>query len=404
MTTLNEAFEEVLGDIVIDNRLVDAIFRYQSSFINRDAEHLAFFASNLIGVHVIRFRTSDAVRFFRDVLRTDYVEVERKLKTVTTIVQEYKVISDAMNLTLMYLIHRVATAKKLSDSARKRGAYDLALIFFYRCIAIRQSEYFHFPADPKIAQAAYAELSKKFLIKRLGTWRAVMEYRAKDLLDPKGLHYEKLVAFTDDTAVTYAISDSENRIRNLYKAYCAVFHQVREAGGRIESSSSTQIDLEGVEKLKERVKSVEQSINNLRLIIHDAPSFVKPDLVGVILSINTNTSQRMLVSTLTWMADHISQPKWHNKIDDYMKSVVIHSFHLVEEMDLQNTRDYPALLIALKNLYLSTRSQDRDLIRIRKLGEELIRAANGNMNSSLMMSTRTATILYITLRALSGSK
>lgn len=400
MTSLNDVFEEVLGDVVIDQKLVDAVFRYQTDFLNKDAEHLAFFGSNLIGVHAIRFRTSDAVKFFRDVLKMDYVTMERALKTVTTIVQEYKVTSDAMNLTLMYLIHRIGTAGKLSEKARKRGMYDTALIFFYRCIAIRQSEYFHFPADPKIAQAAYAALSNKFLIKKLGTWKAVMEYRATELLDPKGLHYTKLISFTDDMAVTYAISDSENRVRNLYKAYCAVFHKAHSEGDRIDSASATQLDLEGVEKLRERIHATEQGINYLRMTVHDRHSFVKMELIDVILKINTNTSQRMLTATLTWLSVHINDQKWHGKIDDYLRLIVIHSFHLLEEMDMKGLRDYPALLIALKNLYLSTRSQDRELLEIRKLGDSLLKAANGSMNNSLMMSTRTATILYITLFAM----
>ncbi len=400
MITLLDVFDKAFEELVIDKKLIERIYRYQVAFLNRDAEHLAFFGSNLIGVHVIRFRVADTLKFYREVVDVDYLSLERAVRTVTTIVHEYKISGDVLNLTLMYLIHRILSSQKLTQKDRERGAYDTALVFFYRCIAIRQSDYFHFPADPKVAQAAYARLSNKFLIKQLGSWRAVMEYRAKDLVDPKGLHYKNLVDYTNDQGVTYAISDGENRVREMYKAYYREFDAAHKQGQRIGSSSSTQIDMEGVETLKEKVKKTEQHIGYIRQAALDPASFVKADLVQAIVEINTNTSQRMLSSTLTWLSEHYNDSKWHGKIDDYLKLIIIHSFYLLEQSGASHFKDYPGLLLALKNLYLSTRSNDPELLKIRKLGDELIKAANGPVNSSLALATRTATILYITLRAI----
>lgn len=400
MITLLDVFDKAFEEVVIDKRLIDAIYKYQTEFLNRNSEHLAFFGSNLIGVHAIRFRTSDTLKFYNEVLDVDYAVLEKEVRTVTTIIHEFKISGDIMNLTMMYLIHRILGASKLSDAQRKRGIYDMALVFFYRCIAIRQSEYFHFPADPKIAQAAYASLSNKFLIKQLGNWKAVMEYRAKDLTDPKGLHYKALVTFTDDQHIVYAINDSENRIRDLYKNYYVAFNDAYKEGNRINSTSSTMVDVEGVEKLREKTKSTEQYVSYIRTAILDKHGFVRPELIEVIVNINTNTSARMLNATLCWLSDSYNDPKWHGKIDEFLRLVIIHSFHLLSEVDAQHSRDYPTLLMTLKNLYLSTRSSDTELMKIRKLGDELIKAANGKVNNSLAVSTRTAIILYTTLRAI----
>lgn len=399
MITLKEVFDEQFKDVVVDKSLIDAVYRYQVWFLNRNAEHLAFFGSNLIGVHVIRFRVVDMMKFFDEVVKVDYVSLEAAVSKVTTIRHEFKISSDVLNLTLMYLIHRLITSPKLSTTQRERGIYDTALVFFYRCIAIRQSDYFHFPADPKTAQAAYAELSNKFLIKQVGSWRGVMEYRAKDLVDPNGLHYTNLQLFTDDLKVVYAINDSENRIRDLYKNYCREFHLASQSGNKIATSSSTIIDVEGVEKVREKVKSTEQYVGYIRAAIIDKQSFVRPELVSVIIDINTNTSLRMLTATLSWFSDKYNDPLWHGKIDEYLRLIVIHSFHLLAEAGKSEMKDYPTLLTTLKNLYLSTRSSDTDLIKLRKIGDELIKAANGKMNNSLAKATRTSTILYITLRA-----
>lgn len=400
MTTLLDVLEEHFKDVKFDKAFSDRVYKYQVAFLNRDAEHLAFFGSNLIGVHAIRFRVADTLKFYQDVCDIDYYGLEKALRTVTTIVQEYKISSDPLNLTIMYCIHKVLNSPKLSQTQRERAAYDLGLVFFYRCIAIRQSDYFHFPADPKVAQAAFAELSKKILIKNLGTWRAVMEYRAKDLIDKKGLHYQNLVAFTDDSTIAYAISDSENRIRDLYKNYYKVFHKVNSEGNSIQVVSSTIIDGEGNEKLREKIKSTEQHISMLRQTILDKESFVRPELIKAIAEINSNSSYRMINFTIVWLCESYADPKWCKEIDEWLQLVVVHSFHLLNEASIKDTRDLPSVILTLKNLYLSTRSTDRDLESIRKTGDKFIKAANGKVNPSLSKATRTAIILYVALRSL----
>ena len=398
MTTLKEVFDDLTKEVTFDKGLLSRLYKYHTTFLNQSSEYLSFFASNLIGVHVVRFRVVDIQRFYHDVLGLDMTHVRREVLKVTTINHSYHITSDDMNLMLMYIIHRISTSMKLSESDRTRGVYDAALIFFYRCLVIRQSDYFHFPADKHIAQAAYAELSNKFLIKQLGNWKAVMDYRAKDLINPEGLHLKNLIVFEDDDLVTYAISDSENRVRELYKSYCKVFHQVYSSGDRISSTSATITDVEGVEKIRERVREVEQAIALIQNTLHDAKSFIKPELLKVIIEINTNTSQRMLMQVLSWLSENYMGRQWHAKIDEFVRLIVIHSYHLVAEMGEAEINDLPSVLVTLKNLYLSTRSADPELLKIRKLGEQLVKESAGKVNPSLEMATRTSVILYITLR------
>lgn len=396
--SLKQACDALCEDLVVDKDLLDRIYHYHTRFLTQSQEYLSFFASNLIGVHVVRFRVVDIQRFYQDVLKIDMAHARKELLKVTTIDHSYAISSDDMNLMLMYLIHRVRTSAKLSEAQRQRGIYDIALIFFYRCLVIRQSDYFHFPADQHIAQAAYAQLSNKFLIKQLGSWKAVMDYRAKALIEPEGLHLKNLTVFEDDDLITYAISDSENRVRELYKSYCKVFHQVYSAGDRIASTSATIVDMEGVEKIRERVREVEQAIALIQNTIHDQPSFVKEELLSVILEINSNSSQRMVRQCLTWLSDNYMGHQWHKKIDEFIRLIVIHSYHLVSDMGEAEMGDLPSVLVTLKNLYLSTRSTDPELTKIRKLGSELVKQAAGKVNPSLEMATRTSLILYITLR------
>lgn len=406
MLGLKQTFDEHFAHVKFDNKLAHAVYRYQLGYVNSSPEYFEFFGSNLLGVHVIRFKDSDVLRFFNDVLDVDYQALSEGIRKVDTINHEYKISGDILNLTLMYVIHRFLTAATLNDTQRHRGAYDTALIFFYRCVAAITSDWFRYPADPKIAQAAYAALSNKFLIKKLGSWSKVMDYRAEELLSKRGgIHLQNLINFTDDVAIVYAINDSQGRIKDLIKNYYSEFAKVHSEGQNIAVTTGTYLDADGEETIKEKTRSAESYVAYMLQAVVDEHTFIKDDLVGVISRINTNTSFRMVRSTLQWMHEHQNDQKYHKDITEFMSLVIVQSLHLIQyNMNARNLRDYPYILHNLKNLYLSTRTVDPEIEKIRDIGYKLIKAANGKGSKSLILSTRTSIILYVTLRALVGQQ
>lgn len=401
--TLKQVFDEHFAKTKFDGKFVKAIYQYQIGYVNRNPEHMEFFGSSLLGVHVVRFKDSDIAMLFDEVFDVDYHRLTSDIRKVPTIDHNFKVAGDVFNLTMMYVIHRCLTSPVLSDQQRHRAAYDSALIFFYRCIAAIQSYNFRYPADPRIAQAAYAKLSEKYLIKKLGTWHRVMDYRAEDLISKDSIHLKDLLKFTDDLATVYAISDSQGRIRDLYKNYYAVFAKVHTDGDSIAVTSGTWIDAEGEETIKEKTRSTEAYVNYMRNAIVDRHTFVRDELVGVIVKINSNTSFRMVKQTLMWMQEHYSEGKDHKLIDEFMSLVIVQSLYLIQNnMESKHMRDYPYILATLKNLHLSTRTTDPEVEKIRELGFDIVRKANGRVSDSLTLATRTSVILYLTLRALVG--
>ncbi len=379
---LREVFDVYFKDTKFNNDFAKRLYKFQIGYVNTSKEYLDFFGGNLLGVHVIRFKDSDVIKLYDEVFDVDYYGLVESIKKVDSINLEFKVSGDLLNLTLMYVIYRLLNSPGLSDSNRYKAAYDASLIFFYRCIAALISHRFRYPVDPKLAQAVYANLSNKYLIKKLGTWHAVMDYRAKDMIDKKGLHYKNLVKFNDDNSIVYVINDSQGRIRDLFKNYYNEFKMAHENGESIGTSSSTYMDAEGEETIKEKVGSVENYVTYIRNIIIDKHSFVKSDLITIISKINTNTSSRMIRNTLNWLCDNYNNSKHHSLIDEFIN-----------------------ILVNLKNLYLSTRSVDIELIKIRELGEELIKlSSDTKLSNSLIYSTRTSVILYLTLRVLVSAK
>lgn len=399
--SLKEAFDAQFEHVVFDKKLAQALYQYQFGFLNRNREHLEFFGGNLLGVQVIRFKDADVNKFFNEVLDVDYAVLTESVRDVTTIRHDYKISGDILNLTLMYVIHRCLTSVKMTADLRESAALNCALVFFYRCVCALMSDWFTYPADEKIAQRAFANLSNKHLIKKLGSWIKVMEYRAKDLIDKKGLHRKALERFVDDESTVYAINDSQGRIKDLMKNYYSEFSLVHSAGESIGQTSSTVFDIDGEESLREKTKSADSYVVHARHLIVDPQGFIRDDIIEVIVEINVNTSFRTVKSVLDWFCKNYMDQKEHKSLDVFLEKVIMQTMHLIEyNIPLGRRKDYAYILQNLKNLYLSTRSTDPDLADIRKLGEDIVVKANGKMSKSLMMATRLGLILYISLRVL----
>lgn len=414
MPTLAEVFHEHMGELEFDRQMASRVYRFQVDYINRDPNRINFFASNMIGVYPLRFTDADVARFYNEVLEVDYFALKDALAEVEYISKEWKVSGDAFNQTLMYCIHRFLTSPSMRPTDREKAGYYVALVFFYRCMAALMSDWFRtYQADPEICQAAYERLSNRFLIKQLGSWDKVMDYRAKSFLDPDGGRaeedkgtYHKLQRFNSDREIVDAINAGQGSIRSQIREYYAVLVETSNARDSVVSTSSTYVDSEGKETTREKTKGPEIYTAYLRQVLIEPRVLIKDDLVSVIANINTNTSARMIRQSLQWLSDNYTDGKHHRDIDAFIEAVVVYSCHLINtQITPDNANNYSRLLIELKNLYLASRSNDRDLLHIRKLGEKLIKKTSKHrLGTSLIMATRTSVILYLTMRFIVGDK
>ena len=402
--TLRAVFDALFDNTRFDSTFAKRVNAYQVGFVNRNQDHLEFFGGNLLGVHVIRFKDSDVNKFFDDVLDIDFDYVKKAVRTVTTIDHSYKVAGDVFNLTLSYIIHRCLTSEYLDDKKKMRAAFDTSLIFFYRCICAVHSYYFKYPFDPKIAQEAYARLSGKFLIKQLGSWQQVMIYRAERLLEKGSIHLDQLYRYDSDEAVVYMIEDSQGRIKDLVKNYAIELYKTHEEGANISVTSGTTFDVDGEETIRDKTGGAESKIQQMRTYISDKNSFIKDDLVAIIARTNSNTSARIIKHSLNWLVDNYAVAKYSKEIDEFLSKTVVQTLYMIEtHIPVNKRRDMPLILKTIKDLYLSTRTTDADILRIREIGDKIIKNANGRVSNSLALSTRTSLILYIALRLLAST-
>ncbi|HXQ35146.1 MAG TPA: hypothetical protein VN843_14115 [Anaerolineales bacterium] len=410
--TVISVLDHFFRNIKIDKRLGKLLYHFQTGYISSSREYVEFFGSNLLGVHVIRFKESDVLRFFNEVLKIEYLDLLDHINRTDTVKNvlvrkdgaRYKISGDIFNLTTMYLVHRCLGESSLEEKDRIWMAHNSALIFFYRAIAAILSAWFTYPSDPKIAQAAYANLSYKYLIKRLGSWHKVMDYRATELIEKNGTQYKKLLKLENDLDLVDVINDCANAIKDMLKNYYAEFDKVHTQGGKIGITQTTGFDVEGEEIIRSHVRHIDKSIALAKHYLMDQDAFIRDDYIRVISDINKNTSPRLIKETLLWISRHASGSDY-KLIDDTVTSIIVYSFYLIEtRIEPHRIKDISYVLLQLKNLYLSSRSTDEELMEIRRSCDKILVKAHSSISTPLLLATRTAIILYITFRVLVGQR
>jgi hypothetical protein len=407
METIKSIFDEECVKLVIDKHLLKKISQYQLFFVNKNEDHIKFFGGNLLGVQVVRFMPQDYDHWFDEVLCIDYGPLGERLETLEEIQPEFrKVTSDTFNLSCIWLCHAILNSHYLTPEEKQTGMIDTLLVLQYKFITSLLYHYFKYPADRQVAEAAYAQLSYKFAIKVYGSWAAVLRNRAESIcsqIDPitnkPSIHYDAIMHMGVDKDVTYVLSDSQGRIRDIVKNYYFIFDMVKNSNGRIISTSSI-VEYDGEVFLRDKTKNLTAYGRYLNSIITDKNSFIRNELVVIIEKLMHTMSPRLFMETLVWMSTNYRQDGV-GVIEEVLNETLIHSFDYLnqERGVVRNTTDIPGLLDKLRGVYMSSRSTDPILISLRSKMETVVKLATGNKTESMIASVRTATMLYIVLRA-----
>lgn len=392
-------FEEECADLVIDSKFVKSLHAYQVGFAHKNEEHISFFGGHLLGVQVVRFTSDDRAQWFYEILKGDEDELERRLVALPTVNQDWIVSSDTMNLSCAWLSHAIFTSKRISDKERHQALIDVFLVLQYKYLTSLLYRYFKFQADKSVAEATYAQLSNKFLIKQYGNWGALFNARSEEIISKTSIHYRTIVEMDDDLEIRRMLNDIQGRIRDMIKNIYAVLDQVRKQGVRVVSSSSL-IEHDGEQILKDKSKNLLAYVRYINSIVGDKNSFIRPELESIVINVMPTMPESLLKKSLEWMSHNYRQPN-ASVIEELLSETLIHSFDYLsnDRSAIKNTTDLPGLLSRLRGVYMSSRSTDPTLMELREKAERVVKMATGNKNSSAIAAVRTGILLYIVLRS-----
>lgn len=393
-------FDENCSHLKFDNKLAKKFSDYQIGFVNKNDDSMTFFGGNLIGVQVVRFTNQDKEKWFTDILEIDDILLEEKLLDLPDINKNFHVSSDLFNLSAVWLIHSFMNSPLLHDKQKEQAILDVALALNYKFLTSLLYQYFRYPADPQIAAAAYAQLSYKFAIKQYGSWYATLVARCQDFLSDDSIHYQTLKKFNNDSRIVYMLNDTQGRIRDMVKNICSEFYKVRDQGIKIKTTSSLTLDNDGEQIVKDKTKNLLAYTRYLHSIISDKNSFVKSELIDVIANVMHTMPPKLLVQTLEYCSSNYRH-MGATEIEELIDLTVTHSFSYLNNNRnlLKDTNDLAALISRLRGVYMSSRSNESDLILMRKKAEHIVKHATKVKNDNVIASVRTALLLYLVLRA-----
>ena len=393
-------FENNLSHLKFDEKLAKKIHDFQTGFVNKNDDHLAFFGGNLTGVHIVRFTSQDKDRWFTDILEADDVFLEEELLKIPIINPKFHVSTSIFNHICMWLIHSFKNSTLLSDKAKEKAMIDCGLVLYYGFVTSLLFRYYKYPVEKQLAEATYAQLSKKYALKRYGSWYATLEARVKDLISEDQLHSNTFKHFTDDNAIIYLINDAQGRIRDMIKNITGELMKVRALGGKIKSTSSL-MEYNGEESLKDSTRNLAKYITYLNSVIIDKNSFIKQELVDIVVKIMHTMSPRLFNETLSWCSVN-SKYLSTREVDILVEETLTHAFTYLSNNRTvyKESTDIAALLARLKGIYMSSKSTDLNLIRIRDLAQTVVKSATTTKNENMVASIKTGLLLYIVLRAM----
>lgn len=398
-TNIKAVFDRECAHLVFDSKMAKKLSDYRVGFEMKNSDHIEFFGGNLTGVSTVRFLTEDRDRWFETILEINETVLEDVVHDLDSVQTDFKVASDIMNISAVWMIHSIYSSKKMSDKQKEQAMIDVAMILQFKFITSRLYLLFRFPADKGIAQATYAQLSYKFAIKIHGSWRGVLEARAKEIISDRSIHIRAIRSMQEDDRVFYLITDTQSRIRDMLKNIYIVHLRAKEQNIKILDSSSVA-DFDGEQILKDKTQSSVAYSRYLHSIVTDKNSFIRSELTSVIENIMHTMSPRLFNSTLTWMSDNYRQPG-ADVIEQIIDEALIHAFDYLAQnrQAIRSASDLKSILAKLRGVYMSSRSTDPELISLRDKTELAVKNATNNKHPNILASVRTGVLLYIVARA-----
>lgn len=404
MDSIRQIMEEEGHDIEINVELIKSIRDYNQSFMTRNEDHIQFFGGMLTGVHTVRFKSIDRDMWF-DLIMDGFDErsAYQRVVRLPTLKPEWKRATDVMNLSCIWLCHKFLTATHLKDTDRQEGMRQVLITLNNKYLTSLLVNYFKYPADPAAARATVDRMSNKFLLKQYGSWRALMEHRANDIIRPSGPQFKAIKYFDDDKEIIDAVQDIQLRIRQFIKGVWQEFNIVNTTNSKI-SVSKTMINLDGETVVRDVSRNETKYLRYIQTVLQDQTRFFKEELIDIIVSISPTMPPVPFRELLIHVQKNAANPK-EKDIEELINEIILHATEYLRRSPetrrmVHNVGDLAARLRAN---YMSSRSTDKSLIKMRTMGERLIKRSTKLKSESAVSAVRTGFFLYIVLRTYSMS-
>jgi len=397
---IKQVYDELCVDLVADKYLVDRIRKYKSGFINKNEDHIAFFGGNLLGVEIVRHTKMDRDAFFQDVMGLDEHDARQLIIKTPLIDSDWARLSDPYNTAALYLLYRLHNSNKLTIKEKEQAKINVFYMLQVKLFTSLLSHYYDKPASIEEAKATYASLDLKWGIKKAGSWDLWFTQRAEDFLKPNAIHARVVTHYAPDSRVTYAVTEPQDRLREVVKKIFQVHMDIRRNGGRIRTTTATLV-IDGELMLKSNTNDNKRYVTYIQSVMNDPNTFIREEVVTVVREMVGTVSEGLFWELLKWVCTaHSGRTKV--KTAELAEELVLHAIDYIQvnRIDVKSVDNLAGLVSKLKDLYGASRMKDQGLIKARAYAEEIVRKAKLSKSESQIASLRTALELYIVVRAI----
>lgn len=399
--TLLDAFTEAADNVVGDERLAKRIINFAHYLRTKNPDHINWFGGNLLGVDRIKFLTVDNDRWFDEVLEVDEAYLRDCVHSVPSVNDEWIVSSDIFNISTVWVLHRLVTSGNQSKLIKQAQIEVGVILQFKYYTSIWYNFFDSCPVDKAAAEATYQSLSLKFRLRQLGSWGALLEYQAKQLVDPQGTRARTLRMFAEDKDVLVIVTDINTRCRAVVKDMYGPLEAVRAGNTRINTTGSTMISVDG-DKI---IKDTNNFYNTASFYLKDAASnptnFVRQDLLQLVMDLMPTANETAVVECLQAMAN-APEGKARRDVNWILDTTLQHAFEYIASNRIRIS-DAGQILMKLRAIYTAPKTSGEVLVELRKEVEKFAKKNCFLNSSSAIASVRTALLLYIVVRSLAVS-
>lgn len=396
---IREIFEAECGHVKIDMAFFKRICELETAFVNKNPDHSEFFGGTRMGCHRVRMLQSDMDVIFMDFLGVDETSLENQIHELPDIDPTRNVSSSIFNIACVWLIHAFRNSPHLNDAQRLEGQVRVAQYLNYRFLTSILAHSFKFLTSPELADATYANLSYRFVLKATGSWWAALRYRSVELVKPGAVWSKTLDKLDNDYNVVKLLNDTQGRIRDMVKNIYEVFMDVHRQGSKINTISAT-VESDGEVILRDRVGGLERYSRYIRGVVPEKEEFIKRELLSVVNSLNPTAPEKLVIQMLEWTSANYLHVRDHS-VEKCVAAIMEHAFaYLSQHQILRSAKtDLAEVLLKMRGTYTSSRATDERLLRVKADVEDLVRMAVKTKNSSVVFSIRTTFCLYVVARA-----
>jgi hypothetical protein len=213
--------------------LVGRLAKYKLAIMSKNQDNLEYFSSFYFGVHAIRFTDEDRENLYM-LLDVDPTELKTDILTLDGVKKSWNVIVDPFNFTFAVL-QRYILESNITNKLKEQAFIDSGIIVEFKMITSMYSQYFSFQVDENLATLVYEKMSKKFIIKRLGSNYKVLEYFAENRFKDKKKH--QLLESNKVDKFTYYISNLHTTVKSSVLEQYSLLVQVKEEEETRQTSS-----------------------------------------------------------------------------------------------------------------------------------------------------------------------